>query len=218
MQQRRRFLALGLQGLALAGAALAWPGRVLAAVKRQIIPAHIKATALANRNPKGIDNRNLSITPLKKFGTMGQSDLKVDPASWRLVVDGAVKKPLELDLAQAKALPVMKKTVLLICPGVFSYNAVYAGFSLGRLLEQAGLEPEASLVEIRGPRGGYAKIEHFKLREVLEDEVWLAYQVNGKDLPPKHGFPLRVVAGEHYGDDWVKYVSQVTVRTRRKKG
>ena len=216
MQARRRFLVLGLQCLALAGAALTWPGRAWAGLKRQILPAHIKPTSLYNRDPQGIDNRHLSITPVEKFGTMGQSDLRVDPAAWRLVVDGAVNKPLDLDLAAVKARPRLQKTVLLICPGVFSYNAVYTGFSLGRLLEEAGLEPGASLVEIRGPRGGYAKIEHFKLREVLDDQVWLAFQVNGQNLPPKHGFPLRVVAGQHYGDDWVKYVSQVTVRARGK--
>ncbi|MCF8063883.1 MAG: molybdopterin-dependent oxidoreductase, partial [Desulfarculaceae bacterium] len=64
----------------------------------------------------------------------------------------------------------------------------------------------------------WPKVEHFFLREVLANEVFLAYQVNGRDLPRKHGFPLRVVAGEHYGDDWVKYVARVTVSAKGKKG
>ena len=37
-------------------------------------------------------------------------------------------------------------------------------------------------------------------------QVFLAYDVNGKALPKRHGFPLRVVAEDYYGDDWVKYV------------
>jgi len=40
----------------------------------------------------------------------------------------------------------------------------------------------------------------------LADTVFLAYGVNGKTLPQKHGFPLRVVAEDTYGSDWVKYV------------
>ena len=36
-----------------------------------------------------------------------------------------------------------------------------------------------------------------------------AYQVNGVDLPQKHGFPLRIVAEDYYGDDWVKYVDKI---------
>jgi sulfoxide reductase catalytic subunit YedY len=35
--------------------------------------------------------------------------------------------------------------------------------------------------------------------------------VNGKDLPRRHGFPLRVVAEDSYGSDWVKYVTRVSV-------
>ena len=50
-----------------------------------------------------------------------------------------------------------------------------------------------------------------RLDEVLADKVFLAYQVNGKDLPRKHGSPIRAVAEDHYGYDWVKYVSTLTV-------
>ena len=216
MQPRRGFLALALGGLAGMGLSLSWPGRMWAATKRQVLGAHVKATELFHRHPQSIDNRNLSITPIEEFGSMGQSDLKVDSAAWRLVVDGAVKRPLSLDLAQARARPKLERTVLLICPGVFSYNARYTGFSLGRLLEEAGLEPGVDRIEIQGPAGGRAKRERFKLREVLSDQVWLAWQVNGQDLPSKHGFPLRVVAGRHYGDDWVKYVTRVTARATGK--
>ena len=43
------------------------------------------------------------------------------------------------------------------------------------------------------------------------NKVFLAYEVNGQRLPQKHGFPLRVVAEDHYGFQWVKYVSSLTV-------
>jgi sulfoxide reductase catalytic subunit YedY len=210
MNQRRRFLALGLQCLAGAGLALAWPGHLWADAKRRVLGGHLKPTKLYHLNPKNLDNRNLSITPLQEFGTMGQSEVAVDPAAWRLTIDGAVKRPMKLGLAQIKARPVLARTVLLVCPGVFSYNARWTGLSLGRLLEEAGLEPGVDRVDIRGPAGAAAKLEHFSLREVLDDRVFLAYQVNGRDLPRKHGFPLRVVAGEHYGDDWVKYAARIT--------
>jgi DMSO/TMAO reductase YedYZ molybdopterin-dependent catalytic subunit len=29
-------------------------------------------------------------------------------------------------------------------------------------------------------------------------------------LPQKHGFPLRLVAEDHYGARWVKYVDRIT--------
>ncbi|MBW2515672.1 MAG: molybdopterin-dependent oxidoreductase, partial [Deltaproteobacteria bacterium] len=41
------------------------------------------------------------------------------------------------------------------------------------------------------------------------DKVFLAYEVNGEKLPVRHGFPLRIVAEDYYGDDWVKYVYRI---------
>ncbi|MBU1156790.1 MAG: molybdopterin-dependent oxidoreductase, partial [Proteobacteria bacterium] len=46
---------------------------------------------------------------------MGQTDLAVDPAGWRLVIDGAVERPLSLSLTELKARPLVERTVLLIC-------------------------------------------------------------------------------------------------------
>jgi sulfoxide reductase catalytic subunit YedY len=54
-------------------------------------------------------------------------------------------------------------------------------------------------------------VERFTIQEILSNKVFLAYQVNGQILPPRHGFPLRVVAEDHYGYEWVKYVDQITI-------
>ncbi len=209
MKPRRAFLACGLQAMTAASLTLAWPHRLWAERKRRVLPGHLKATDLANLNPQTVDNRNLAITPLEQFGTMGQSDLAVDPAQWRLVIEGAVERPLSLSLAALQARPALERTVLLICPGVFSFNARWKGLSLGRLLEEAKPQATANRVEIRGVGKAGAKVERFSLAEVLGDQVFLAYAVNGQALPRKHGYPLRVVAGDHYGDDWVKYVAKV---------
>ncbi len=40
-------------------------------------------------------------------------------------------------------------------------------------------------------------------------KIFLAYEVNGQVLPRKHGFPCRVVAEDHYGSVWVKFVHQI---------
>jgi len=214
MHSRRSFLARALKLVGGAGLLLGAAGgsaRLLwAATKRRVLAAQVKATDLAGYHPNSLDPRNLEITPVEKFGTMGTSDFKVDVKTWRLEIDGLVQKTLRLDLAQLQSRPVLERKVLLICPGVFSYYACWQGLSLAALLKEAGLDKKATHIEVRGPRGsGVEKFEKFPLREVLSDQVFLAYQVNGAPLPIKHGFPLRVVAGDHYGDDWVKYVYSV---------
>ena len=75
----------------------------------------------------------------------------------------------------------------------------------------AEADPEIAYVSFRGPAGRNAKVERFRLDEIVSDKIFLAYQVNGKVLPAKHGYPLRVVAEDHYGFDWVKFVHKIEV-------
>lgn len=211
MDTRRSFMARALGYLGAAGLLLSSAGRVWARARRRILGSHVKATDLLNDLPRNLDTRNLKITPLEKFGTMGSSDIQLDPKTWCLEIGGLVAKKLSLSLEQLKARPVLEKKVLLICPGVFSYYARWKGLSLGALLTEAGLEGQVDSIEARGPRGqGVEKLENFPLKEVLTDQVFLAYEVNGTPLPVKHGFPLRIVATDHYGDDWVKYLGCIT--------
>jgi len=121
-----------------------------------------------------------------------------------------VKRPLSLTYAQITALPAIEREVLLICPGFFANHGRWKGFSLKGLLHQADLDRTAGRVTIEA-RG--QKIARFPLADILSDKVFLAYQANGKELPRKHGSPLRIVAEDYYGSDWVKYVDRIFVET-----
>ena len=99
--------------------------------------------------------------------------------------------------------------MLLICPGFFSNHGRWKGISVTQLLKLAQPESGITHVTFRGPPGRYEKTERFPLEAINTDKVFLAYQVNGQMLPRKHGFPLRLVAEDHYGSQWVKYVHEV---------
>jgi len=49
----------------------------------------------------------------------------------------------------------------------------------------------------------------FPIADIRSNKVFLAYAVNGEKLPQQHGFPLRIVAEDYYGSDWVKYVYKI---------
>jgi sulfoxide reductase catalytic subunit YedY len=80
------------------------------------------------------------------------------------------------------------------------------------ILKRTGLQEGTTHVTLHGPRGPYEKVEDFKLAEVDSGRVFLAYGVNGRTLPQKHGFPLRVVAADRLGSDWVKFVYKLEAR------
>jgi sulfoxide reductase catalytic subunit YedY len=183
--------------------------RAYAQTKRIILPKGTKMTSLVDKNPADLDTRQLEVIPLDQFETMGLSDHNTNLETWRLKITGKVQKPLNLSYDQVLELPSIERNVLLICPGFFTNHGRWKGISVTELLRLAQSESGITHVTFRGPPGRYAKTERFPIAEVAADKIFLAYQVNGQILPRKHGFPLRVVAEDHYGSEWVKYVHEV---------
>ena len=194
----------------LATGQLAWIVRSgWAQIRKRILPADTDLNMLVNENPSRLDTRNLPITPIGRFETMGLSDHKVDLERWRLTIGGNVARPLELSYPQVQAMPTLERDLLLICPGFFAYHARWSGVSIWGLLQKAGIDAKAAYVDVKGPAGRYQKVQRFSLEDARTDRAFLALAVNGQPLPEKHGFPLRAVAEGYYGADWVKYVSVV---------
>lgn len=215
MEKRRQFLKLLLGGAAWVGMGLGsvfsmarW---VIAETGRIILPKGTPRESLIDKNPAELDARNLEVTPLENFGTMGLTDHAVRIEQWGFEVDGHVKKPLRLTYEEIKRLPSVERKVLMICPGFFANQGTWKGLSLGELLKLAHAEEGVTHVTVRGPDGKYENSQRYPLEDVLSNKVFLAYEVNGKPLPQRHGFPLRAVAEGYYGYDWVKYVYKVTV-------
>lgn len=210
MHRRRRFLKTMLgflsgvfffQNPTLRGLA--------AATGKTLLPKGTDRKTLLDKNPATLDTTNLEITPLEEFGTMGLSDHRTDLNTWRLGVAGAVKKPLNLSFEELVSIPPLERDVLLICPGFFANHGSWKGVSIDRLLLMAEAEKGISHVTIKGPEGTYQMTKRFSMDDVVSQRVFLAYEVNGKRLPDKHGFPLRTVAEGYYGYDWVKYVYRI---------
>ncbi|MGD9071417.1 MAG: hypothetical protein PVI69_06600 [Desulfobacterales bacterium] len=83
MSTRRDVLKKILMSLGLIGGfRLTGMGRLLAASGRKILPPGTRATLLFNEHPADLDIRNLDVSSMNVFGTMGQSLLNVDADSW----------------------------------------------------------------------------------------------------------------------------------------
>jgi sulfoxide reductase catalytic subunit YedY len=215
MKKRRQFIRLMMgffAGMGFYLSPLATGVRLVwAKAKKVVLPKGTRMRNLIGRNPANLDPQNLDLTPLEEFETMGLDDHSINLSEWQLEISGPVQRPLKLTYPQLTEISTVKRNVLLICPGVFAYHARWEGVSAAKLLKMAGVGSDVTHVSFSGPSGRYEKSERFPLEDILSDKVFLAYRVNGQVLPKKHGFPLRLVAEGYYGDDWVKYVSKVTV-------
>lgn len=215
MNRRRRFLKMSLEFISGIGVLFSpffsWTRLVHAKIQKIILPKDTSREDLAYKNPAELDTRNLDITPLEDFKTMGITDQHTDLDTWRLEVSGRVEVPLHMRYSEILALPTIERDVLMICPGIFANHGRWKGISMKALLQKVNVTKGGSLVTFGGPKSKYEKVEQFQLKDVLSNKVFLAYAVNGKALPQKHGFPLRVVAEGHFGFTWIKYVYKMTV-------
>ena len=213
MKTRRQFITWVLKWLARLSLIVMTIGATLkkawAQTKRFIVPQGTDLSTLRNKNPATLDTRNLEVLPLDAFETMGLRNHAVHLPSWRLIIEGNVAVPTRLPYSQILKLPWIERNVLLICPGVFVNHGKWKGISLMTVLELAQMQADTTHITIYGPEGSKEKVERFPIADIRSNKVFLAYAVNGEKLPQRHGFPLRIVAEDYYGDDWVKYVYKI---------
>jgi sulfane dehydrogenase subunit SoxC len=157
----------------------------------------------------------------------------VDAETWRLDVGGLVRQPLSLSLADLRARPARTIPVTLECAGNGRAlipdhtpsqpwlreavgTAEWTGTPLAPILEEAGVAESAREIVFTGlDRGIQHEIEHdyarsLKLEDALNDDILLAYAMNGAPLLPQHGFPVRLIVPGWYGMAHVKWLSAIT--------
>ncbi|MBO0805405.1 MAG: sulfite oxidase [Nocardiopsaceae bacterium] len=96
--------------------------------------------------------------------------------------------------------------------------AAWTGVPLSDVLDRAGLTSEATDVMPCGLDPGFVEdgIDYGPMRRPIPvakalDDVILAYEMNGRPLPPDHGYPVRAIVPGWAGVASVKWVGQIEV-------
>jgi DMSO/TMAO reductase YedYZ molybdopterin-dependent catalytic subunit len=132
----------------------------------------------------------------------------VDRRAWRLRVDGLVASPGSLSFEDLS--PAATRRALLDCTSGWYTVQDWRGVRLGDLLDAAGVEDGARWVTVHSVTGYRWSFPLPAAREFL-----LATHVGGDRLSHGHGAPLRLVAPDRRGFQWVKWVDRVEVRRSR---
>jgi DMSO/TMAO reductase YedYZ molybdopterin-dependent catalytic subunit len=137
-------------------------------------------------------------------------------ASWRLTVDGLVRRPLSLSLAEIKALPARTQITLHSCDEGWSAIGQWTGVALSHLLQTAELMPEVRYIVFhcldeleRTPDRSGVYYESLDLFDAFHPQTILAYGMNGQALPVAHGAPLRLRVERQIGYKNAKYVTRI---------
>jgi DMSO/TMAO reductase YedYZ molybdopterin-dependent catalytic subunit len=178
----------------------------------------------------------LEQTPTASHYQLIHYDVPVlDPKTHILRLHGLVEKEMYLSLAEIRSRPTLTESVLMACAGTGRTMqrkrlwahvpwgpdsigcAKWTGCSLADILKEAGPLPSSAQVIFTGADKGIEKgeVQYFQRSLSLEDamrgHVLLCYQMNGEDLPPAHGAPLRLIVPGWYGMASVKWLTSIEV-------
>lgn len=240
---RRRLLRLaGLTGVGAfitscqRGTIIADPSQ-LGAVGDPRVATQLAAQATAASRPSAGDvtpeplplardfgfDTDIRLVPNGQFYTMKFNPTpppEIDVGTYRLTIDGLVATPLSLSLAELQAMQADQFIRTLECisnpaGGDLVGNAVWKGVKLAHVLAQAGVDPTGTELKLESADGYDTGIP---LTLAMDPQSYLAYEMNGRRLPPNHGYPVRCLFPGRYGQKQPKWLTSITVQGTPHKG
>jgi DMSO/TMAO reductase YedYZ molybdopterin-dependent catalytic subunit len=162
------------------------------------------------------------ITPNELFYCVTKNvvDPRVDVDLWHLEVDGLVKNAATWRFDDLMGFETKDQETTLMCisngldAGLIS-NAVWKGFPLRDVLDRAVPLSGAARVHFHGV-DNYT--DTIPLEKALEPTTLLAYEMNGAELPDRHGYPLRLIVPGYFGEKHVKWLTRIEVTHAKAKG
>lgn len=165
--------------------------------------------------PKGIDAQNWTLTiegesaKTTKSYTLRELKTKFKPYTYQLTLECGGNGRSEFN-------PPAKGNQWTI--GAVSC-AKWTGLRLKDLLDDVGVKDDAVYI------GYYGKDTHLSgdpkkvvisrgvpMAKAMQDETLIAYEMNGKDIPLAHGYPLRLIAGGFPASASGKWIDRLTIR------
>ena len=196
-----RRLVLGMLGLG--GLGVLFGAKVQAGLAAFLRPLTLNdQTGLAALLPSSERFRIYSVTQTMPSRT---------DAQYRLVVDGAVDQPLELDLADLRdRLPQTRLTRDFQCvTGWRVADVPWRGVTLADLLATVGVAPDATHVRFYSFDGVYT--ETLTLEQAQRDDVLVAHEMLGGPVTQPHGGPVRLYVAPMYGYKSLKWLDRIEV-------
>lgn len=133
-------------------------------------------------------------------------------ADYRLAVYGLVDNPVDLSLAQLRALPNHEQITHHFCIQGWSGVAKWGGVSMRTILELVRPQPNAKWVIFYsfalGSEGGLYYDAH-AIEQMNYKLTMLAYDMNGEPLPFHHGAPVRLRNEVQLGFKMVKWIAAI---------
>ena len=188
---RRAFVLTA--GLAVGAVTLSTVGQTVTPLAR----VSVLGPRVPGLGPQGVPVRQTA----EKAGT---TDVGAD---YRLVVEGPNR--LELSLADLQGFPQRTERLPIACVEGWSSSGDWTGVRLGDLLEEAGLSRDTEVTVESLQTGGLYRVSTVSPPHARSPRTLLALGLNGEELVPDHGYPVRLIAPNRPGVMQTKWVAKV---------
>jgi DMSO/TMAO reductase YedYZ molybdopterin-dependent catalytic subunit len=130
-------------------------------------------------------------------------------ADWKLTIDGLVSRPTSFSLADLKRFPAYTQITHQACEEGWSFIAEWKGVRLSDVLNAVGIAPQAKWVfYISIDKDWWDSID---VPDAMHPQTFLAFGMNGQEIPLDHGAPIRLRVPRQLGYKSVKFVNHITV-------
>lgn len=205
-----------------------------------VIAVHVWATGISLRRPRAVQNKlGAIIEPVRLtlFGRIvprpffSKSDvtpffrangyppdtqeykefLESDFINWKLKVQGLVEKPLELSLAELRAMKMEVQITEHSCIQGWTAIGQWGGVPMSYIISSCNPKPNARYVVFYS----YQYTDGAQFYEVINIELAkhyqtiLAYEMNGEPLSVPYGAPLRLRVETQLGYKMVKWIKSI---------
>ena len=159
----------------------------------------------------GVEIREYEGKDLSSINAFRENSIKgsqqVNLEDYTLKISGLVHNPAEYTYDEIiNNHDAYKKVVSLNCVEGWSATILWEGMLVRELIEKAAPSGDAKVI-IFHAYDGYTT--SFPLEYVLDNDIIMAYKMNGVDLPAERGFPFQLVAESKWGYKWIKWITEI---------
>lgn len=131
----------------------------------------------------------------------------VDNGTYNLLVTGLVEDKMIFSYGEVlDGFQSYEKVVTLDCVEGWSVTILWEGVLIRDIINTA--EPtQAANTVILHAYDGYTT--SFPIEYLMENDILMAYKMNGVTIPPERGYPFQLVAESKWGYKWIKWITEI---------
>ena len=131
----------------------------------------------------------------------------INQTTYRLAVTGLVNKTLQSTYDEVvNNHQNYQQVVTIYCVEGWNAKILWEGILVKDLLAEAGVSSNATVVIFHASDGYTTALP---MNYIIQNNIMIAYKMNGVTLTPQIGWPFMLVAQSQYGYKWIKWLTQI---------